>query len=209
MAFKEYLLESFGINEPIYIKDICFENYSRSWIFAELKKLVDSGELRRFDRGIYYFPKMYSWGEAIPDTDKIIERRFITDGNDVYGYITGDTLLNEMGFTTQVPFLKEIATNRESARVRDVYIGYRRVLARKSRAEITKDNVATLQLLDLMNVIQAKEKMSEKDIKRLKRYVVYYKNSSVTKQSLYKYANIFPKNATTNLIESGVIYDFA
>jgi len=48
MGFCEYLKETYGCNEPIYVDEIQYEGYSRSWIFTELKKLVESGEIKRF-----------------------------------------------------------------------------------------------------------------------------------------------------------------
>jgi len=209
MRFNKYLKDKFGVNEPIYIEDISFEDYSKSWIFTELKKLVDNGELKRFDRGVYYFPEIMSWGESIPNTNKIIERKFISDGNEIYGYITGLSLWNQTGLSAQVPFLTEIATNKESARVRDISVGYRRVRVRKSRAVITKENVSTLQLLDLMNVMQSPSKFDETEVYLLEEFVKQSKEAGVTKESLSKYSPLFPAKATNNLVESGVIYEFA
>ena len=45
MSFRDDLKEKYGCNEPIYVDEIQYQGYSRSWIFTELKKLVDSGEL--------------------------------------------------------------------------------------------------------------------------------------------------------------------
>jgi len=209
MTFSEYLLNKFGVNEPIYADEIQYEDYSRPWVLKELKKLVDSGELKRFDRGIYYFSKKMPWGDdSTLSSRKIAMRRFVTDGNEIYGYITGLSLWNMSGLSTQVPNMLEVATNNETTRVRDIYIGYQRVRARKSRTEITKDNVRTLQLLDLMNVMQSPAEMDETEQIMLKKFVRKVKEAGVTKESISKYAGIFPALASKNLVESGVIYDF-
>jgi len=211
MKFNDYLKEKFGINEPIYIEDVSFGNYSRTWIFTELKRLVEVGELKRFDRGIYYFPKESSWreGYALLNSDKVVERRFITDGNEIYGYVAGLSLWNKSGLSTQVPNLLEISTNNESTRVRDVNIGNQRVRARRSRTTITKENVRTLQLLDLMNVMQSAEEMDEVERFMLSKFVKKAKDAGVTKESVTEYSKFFPAAAIKNMFESGVIYELA
>jgi hypothetical protein len=65
-------------------------------------------------------------------------------------------LLNGTALSTQVPNLLEVVTNNESTRVRDIYVGRRRVRARRSRTTITKDNVNALQFLELMGLINPK-----------------------------------------------------
>ncbi|MCL2321993.1 MAG: hypothetical protein FWC47_07815, partial [Oscillospiraceae bacterium] len=89
MTFIEYLKEKYGYNEPIYAEEIQFENYSHSWISKELKKLVDSDEIKRFDTGIYYLAKKMPWGYSKLNPRKVVNRRFISDGDDVYGYVAG------------------------------------------------------------------------------------------------------------------------
>jgi hypothetical protein len=209
MTFSEYLKDKFGVNEPIYIEEIKFKDYSRPWVLKELRKLVEGNELIRFDRGIYYFPIKREWGDSVIDTDKVIERRFISDGDEIYGYITGLSLWNMTGLSTQVPNLLEVSTNKESTRVRDIYIGYRRVRARKSRTEITKENEKTLQFLDLMNVMQSPAEMDEMERFMLEKFAKKAKAAGVTKESISQYAGMFPPVALKNLIESGIIYEFA
>jgi hypothetical protein len=203
MTFSEYLKAQYGIGEPIYVKQIQFEGYSRPWIFKELKKLVAGSELKRFDTGIYYFPRKMSYGEASLNPRKVVERRFLSDGNDVYGYVAGISLLNLAGLTTQVPNLIELVTNNETTRVRDIQIGKQRVRARRSRTTVTKNNANTLQFLDLMNVI------TPSNLDETERYMLskYIKSSGVTRDSVTQYAGYFPAGAMRNMIESGAVYE--
>ena len=53
MELSEYLLETYGYNEPIMLNEISFKNYSRPWINKELAKLCEAGKLLRFGKGIY------------------------------------------------------------------------------------------------------------------------------------------------------------
>ena len=203
MLFNEYLKNKYGLGEPIYIEDIEFENYSRPWIFKELKKLVEAGEIKRFDTGIYYFPIMMPFGEASLNPRKVVQKRFLSDGDNVYGYISGISLLNSTGLTTQVPNLLELVTNNESTRVRDIDVGFQRVRARRARTTITKINSKVLQFLDLMNIIIPKN-FDETERFMLNKYV---KNSGVTREQIEEYAGFFPAKAMKNMFESGVAYE--
>ena len=205
MDFKEYLLSKYGYNEPINVGDISYKNYSRPWIFLKLKDMVDNGEIKRFDIGVYYFPKKMPWGDSILNAKKVIEQRFISNGGEVYGYITGLSLLNKAGLTTQIPNIVEIVTNNESTRVRDVKVGNQRIRARRARTEVSKENAETLQFLDLMNMITPST-IDETERLMLSKYI---KNTDVTKDSVLLYAGIFPAKAMRNMVESGAIYELA
>jgi len=203
MNFEEYLKQEFGLNEPIYVGEIQFEGYSRSWIFMQIKKLVDSGVLKRFDIGIYYFPIKFPFGDSSLDPYKIVEKRFLSDGDIVYGYVSGLAFENSVGLTTQCPAILEIVTNNESSNVRDIKVGKRRVRLRKPRTKITKENSNALQFLDLMNIINPKF-MNETEQFMLKKYI---KDSGVTRSQIKQYVGLFPKNAVKNFIESGAVFE--
>ena len=205
MTLGEYLKNEFGCNEPIYINDIQFKNYSRPWIFNELKKLVESGEIKRFDTGIYYFPIKMFFGDSFLDPHKVVKRRFLSDGNDVYGYIAGVSLLNLTGLSTQVPNLIELVTNNESTRVRYIRVGTQRVKARRSRTTVTKANVTALQFLDLMNTVTPTA-MDETEWFMLRKYI---RDFGVNRDAVTQYAGLFPAKAMKNMIESGVVYELA
>ena len=205
MALGDYLKEKYGFNEPIYFEDIKFKNYSRPWLFNELKKLVESGEIKRFDTGIYYFPIKMFFGDSFLDPRKVVERRFISNGDDVYGYIAGASLLNQTGLSTQMPNLIELVTNNETTRVRNINVGTQQVRARRSRTTVTKDNVKVLQFLDLMNSITSAV-MEETEQFMLRKFV---KDSGVIRNAITQYAGLFPAKAMKNMIESGIVYELA
>jgi hypothetical protein len=210
MDFKKHLINTFGINEPIYIEDINYADFSRSRCQEELEKLVNNGELKRFDDGVYYFSEKTPWGtDSMIDSERVIQRRFISHNNDIYGYKTGFTLWNESGLSTQVPNFIEIATNNESELIRNIKIGCQRVRTRKPRTKITKENVYTLQFLDLMTVMQPMRETSNFEHYALMSYIERVKKVGVTRDTISQHIGLFPIEAMKNLIESGAIYEFA
>ena len=205
MSFEEYLKQEYGLDEPIYAEEIKFNGYSRSWIYGQIKKLVDAGTLKRFDNGIYFFPKKFFLGDTALSPRKVVQKKYLSDGENVYGYISGIAFENAAGLTPQYPAILEIVTNNESANVRDIKVGKQRVRARKPRATITKENANVLQFLDLMNIIEPKF-LDEAAQFMFDRYI---KNCGVTRNQLQQYVGLFPAKAMRNLIESGAIYELA
>lgn len=203
MDFKDYLKDKYGVNEPIRVEEIQFKSYSRPWIFRELKKLVESGDLKRFDIGIYYFPKKMFFGDSFLDPRKVVTQRFLSDGKNVYGYIAGLSLLNQAGLSTQVPNMIELVTNNESTRIRDIKVGPQKVRVRRARTAITKDNVNVLQFLDLVSNIKP-DTLDETERFMLSKYA---KESKVTQDDVSAYASFFPSKTMKNMVESRVVYE--
>ena len=114
-----------------------------------LSNLVRSGDLKRYAQGIYYVPKKTIIGESVISFESVIERKYIFDNDDIFGYYSGIRLLNDVGLTTQVPNIPEITTNKEATRKRSVRIGKRSVIVRKSETEVNNDNVLYLQFFDI------------------------------------------------------------
>ena len=47
MTLFETLLRQYGTNEPILSSEISFQDYSRPWIYKQLKRLCEEGKLVR------------------------------------------------------------------------------------------------------------------------------------------------------------------
>ena len=74
MTLYDVLLETYGYNEPILTNEIQFNNYSKPWIYKELKRLCDTGEIKRFEKGVYYIPKKSSLGMSLLNPAKVVEK---------------------------------------------------------------------------------------------------------------------------------------
>ena len=205
MEFFEYLFDLYGYNEPIFYNEINFKNYSRPWLQKELTALCEQGKLMRFEKGIYYIPSVTMLGVSHMDAKKVINKKYIDNGKDVIGYYSGVTFLNMLGLSTQVPNVSEIYTNNENSRTREIVIGSQRVILRKAREKIGRDNVAVLSFLELMNFTDSKFYDDEK-IEIVKQYM---EKTGVTIDSVLKYAPYFPDKAMRTLVESGVIFNVA
>ena len=202
MELIEYLTKTFGYNEPILLEEISFNNFSKPWINKQLAKYVETGELIRFDKGVYYVPKKTILGPSKLNPQKVIERKYI---NSKDGYYSGASFLNQLGLSTQVPNVIEIYTNNESAKVREINVGSIKVILRKARTTINSSNVAVQSFLELMNSVSP----SFFDEERKQITAKYIKDTGITRNDITKYAKAFPDKAMRTLIESQVIYDVA
>ena len=202
MELIECLTKTFGYNEPILLEEISFNNFSKPWINKQLAKYVETGELIRFDKGVYYVPKKTILGPSKLNPQKVIERKYI---NSKDGYYSGASFLNQLGLSTQVPNVIEIYTNNESAKVREINVGSIKVILRKARTTINSSNVAVQSFLELMNSVSP----SFFDEERKQITAKYIKDTGITRNDITKYAKAFPDKAMRTLIESQVIYDVA
>lgn len=203
MTLYQSLLEKYGTNEPILSTEISFMGYSRPWIMKQLQKLCESGEIIRYEKGIYYIPNDTLFGKSILNPRKVIEKKYIKNGCNIMGYYSGLTFQNQLKLTTQMPNVIEIYTNNEPSKVRDVVVGGQRVILRRARTNINNENVAVLSFLEMMNDITPSLLDDEK-----RSFITNYINSNgITKKDVLNYSAVFPDKAMRNLIESEAIFN--
>lgn len=147
-------------NEPIFIEDIkeyimqFYNEEEKENVFnnvkAILNRMIKEKVIKSAYKGIYYIPKINMFGEMPLAIRKIIQYKYLTDklGN-VKGYITGATLFNRVGLTTQVPNMTDIATN-ECKNYNKYTNEYLKTIIRKPKINITTENYKYLQLFDLI-----------------------------------------------------------
>lgn len=205
MRFYDWLLEKYGYNEPIFTSEIEFEDYSRPWIFKELNQLCRKGLLARYDKGVCYIPKTTFLGKTLLDPRKVITKKYISANGDIVGYYSGNTLLNLMDLSTQMSNSIEIYTNNEKTKIREIKIGSQKVILRRSRTKVTRENSAVMQLLELMNFSSAE--FFDKERKDI--VCNFIKEKNITRKMISEYAPFFPDKAIRNLITSEVIYSVA
>lgn len=202
MTLYESLLNCFGYNEPFKTSEIKFEDYSKEKICMEMTKLCKKGKVVRFETGIYYIPKTNKFGTVIFNQSKIVDKKYIKDGEQVFGYYSGTELEYRLGLTKVTPNTIVIYTNGETTRMRRVMVGSQRIILRKPRTKIDKFNAPVLCFLELMNGIDV-ETLDEYKRKLITDYIT---ENRITQKQITKYIPYFPDKTCRNLIESEVIY---
>ncbi|WP_407456106.1 DUF6088 family protein [Fibrobacter sp.] len=149
----EFLKSKFGPGKPIFTEDAEPLGLSAGNLRQQFKKLVDAGELSRFEPGVYFLPDPNH--EYYPmSSNMVAEYKYITDGDEIYGYYSGYTFANQLGLCLQVPYKAEIVTNNTTAIAREVKVGEIPFYIRRAKVAVTKENRNVLQLLDLLKDVE-------------------------------------------------------
>jgi len=203
MSPYEIIAKNFSCDEPIFIEDIerLFSDKSRPWIDKTIRTLVDEKKIKRYSTGIYYIPRKTLFGDSILSANKVIEKKYLSNDDDVYGYVTGVSLLNSLGLTTQVPNSISIVTNKESSRGRRITVGKQDLYLIKSPTKITKYNYAVLQLLEAIKLIDLNE-LDEIENNNLIRFIT---NNSINLKEISEYCNYFPDFVSKKILGGNLI----
>lgn len=203
----EYLQENYKANEPIFVSDIELPVTDTN-LRQMFKVLCDSGQIVRYDTGIYYLKgKSRLKGGVSLSTDVVARYKYISRNNKIDGYYSGFTFANQLGLTTQVPFVMEIVSNNASAKCREVNVKSQKIILRKPRTLITKENCDILQLLDLLkdfdNYVDDDMDMATK------RLISYVKKLKLKRSEVDKYIDLYPERIYKIIYETRLYDAFA
>ena len=196
----EYLKETYGENEPIFISEIQYEGMSMNSIRQQVKKLTDAGRLKRYDTGIYFIPKksVFKSGSQL-SRDKVIEQIYLKEDGQRCGYISGGIFANQMGLTSQVPASCEVVTNKATNDYREVRLASSLIILRKPRVKVTEDNFRQMQLLDLIKDIDFYAERGKDE--QLARITAYMKAYEIRFSQLEEYLPYYPDKIYKNMYE--------
>ena len=204
---KEYLEKTYGYNEPIFISDIQLDNMNDNALRQYFKRMVKSGDLVRFDTGIYYLPKASRLlNKTYMDPLKVIVRKYIKSDSSTFGYFSGASFANQIGLTTQMPAVMEIVTNKESTKGRVVTVGGQSIRLKRPVITITQENADLLQVIDAIGQMDRYAELEKKDaLALLKKYI---REKGFSQTQLIEIMPAITGNTAKKLIEGGLIYEF-
>ena len=203
-AVYDYLTENYQENEPIFLAEINIPGVKEGTVRQQMKKLTEDGRIKRFDTGIYYIPKnsMFRFGSML-SVDDVIRKRYLVEGNNRCGYLSGILFANQLGLTSQVPMVYEVYTNKATTDYRDTTIGNLRVIIRRPYVEVDDKNVSVLQFLDLMKEVSD---ISELDGAELTdRLLGYMKANDMGFDTIKPYLPYYPDRIYRNMYEVGLL----
>lgn len=198
----EFIKNNYALDEPIFLTD--FKSKNNESLRQEMKKLTDEGKLVRVYNGVYYQAyktKLNTIGKL--SIDKYIFKKYIIDDNKTIGYITGLSLANKYGFTTQNPSVIEICSNNASTKQRKYEVDGYNLIIYKPVDLINNDNLSALQFLDLMANIDKYSELKKEELKsKLKGFV---NKTNVNFDIVKKYINLYPDRIYKNIYEGGLM----
>ena len=187
-----YIKEHYKEAEPIFLFDLLSVNITESDLNQQLKKLCEKGLLQQYDDEVYFIPKKTTLNSAIgPNADMVARYRFVSKGDNVDGFYAGNTFANQIGISTQIPYVIEIVSNKVSYDGK-VMIGNRRFVVRRPVVPITKENVYVLQMLDLLVKLDACLDCSYEEARE--KFAEYISVCGITKSDVELYIKEYPES---------------
>lgn len=205
----ERLRSKFGVNQPIFTSEILEEmsEYSRPRVFQLLKKAEQEQTLIKFDKGVYYIPTETRYGKSLISVEQVIRKKYISDKDDVFGIYGGLQMQQSFMLTYQVPTAIEIVTNNETMWVRETKLKNRSIILRKSRLPITRENADVYTILELFSNMDMRKYLDDTSVQR--EVVGFIRDRAIKAKDVYALAGAFPSKTTRNIMESGIINEFA
>ena len=202
MKLIDSLIKQFGYDTPFLLSEIKKDDYSKQQIIKEITKLCEEKRIIRFERGMYYIPRKTKFGTSFFNQQKVVEKKYISDGDSIYGYYSGRYMQKLLGIIKYNINAIDIFSNNASKDVTRINVGSQQVILHKARTKIDKHNAPVLCFLELMNGIDT-ETLDEYKRKLIADYIT---DNRITQKQITKYIPYFPDKTCRNLIESEVIY---
>lgn len=153
MKTTEYIqnkIERFPRGYVFTYKDFITDVNKKEAIIKSLNRMAASGKISKLAKGKFYKPEASVFGSLQPEQYQIVKDLLEKDGK-LIGYITGYSIYNQLGLTTQISNTIQIGRNetRPAFQRRRYKIAFIR-----QKNTITKENIPLLQLLDSIRYIK-------------------------------------------------------
>lgn len=117
---------------------------SNEAIIKALNRLAVSGKIEKLAKGKFYKPEKTIFGKLEPPIQQVV-KDLLEENGKITGYLTGLSIYNEQGLTTQVGHTIQIGKN-------DIRPTFKRgrftISFIRQKNTITKENIPLLQILD-------------------------------------------------------------
>ena len=127
-------------------QQLSIESSEYSAATKAIERFIEKGIIKRVSTGVFYKPKQTIFGELKPNEEELLKSHLFQNNKRV-AYITGVSLYNRMGLTTQVP--KNIKIASRDKRI-TVSIGNIKGTPVKSYVDVTDKNFYLLEILDAL-----------------------------------------------------------
>lgn len=127
-------------------QQLSIESSEYSAAAKAIERLIEKGIIKRVSTGVFYKPKQTIFGELKPNEEELL-KSYLFQKNKRIAYITGISLYNRMGLTTQVPRNIKIASRDKRI---TVSVGNIKGNPVKSYVDVTDKNFSLLEILDAL-----------------------------------------------------------
>jgi len=130
--------------------DFISEVNQKQAIIKALNRMAVSGKIEKLAKGKYYKPENTPFGNLQPNQAQVV-KDLLEENGKIIGYLTGYSIYNQFGLTTQVSNTIQIGKNQlRPSLKRDRYT----ISFILQKNIITKENVPLFQILDAIRYIK-------------------------------------------------------
>jgi hypothetical protein len=119
-------------------------------VIKALNRMAIAGKIDKLSKGKFYKAENTVFGKLQPNQEQIVKDLLESDGKTI-GYLTGYSIFNQLGLTTQVSNTIQIAKNDTRPTFNREYYTIAFI---KQKNTITNENVPLLQILDSIRYIK-------------------------------------------------------
>jgi hypothetical protein len=130
--------------------DFTTEVNKKEAVIKALNRMVVSGKIAKLAKGKYYKPEQTVFGTLRPNEFQVVKDLLEDDGKAI-GYLTGYSIYNQLGLTTQVSNIIQIGRNEIRPMLKRERYTIKFI---KQKNTITKENIPLLQFLDAIRYIK-------------------------------------------------------
>lgn len=167
--------------------DFITEVNQKEAVIKALNRMSVSGKIAKLAKGKFYKPETTVFGNLEPNQAQVV-KDLLEDEGKLIGYLTGYSIYNQLGLTTQISNTIQIGRKetRPSLKRERYTISFVR-----QKNTITKDNIPLLQILDALRYIK---KIPDATIgSSCKRFLAIFEDlSDANKATLQKLALKYP-----------------
>lgn len=131
-------------------EDFIDEVNNKETVIKALNRMVSSGKIEKLAKGKYYKPEKTPFGNLGPSQYQVVKDLLQKDGRTV-GYLTGSSIYNQLGLTSQVSNTIQIGKNEVRPSFKR---GRYTITFLRQKNTITQENIPLLQLLDALKNIK-------------------------------------------------------
>lgn len=131
-------------------QDFLVDVNNKEAIIKTLNRLNEKGKIAKLTKGRFYKPELSVYGKLPPEQYEVVKDLLEKDGKTI-GYLTGFSVFNKLGLSTQVSNLIQIGSNQiRPAFKRDQY----RISFVQQKNRIYKKQIPLYQILDSIRLIK-------------------------------------------------------
>ncbi|OFX34885.1 MAG: hypothetical protein A2X08_13560 [Bacteroidetes bacterium GWA2_32_17] len=139
-----------------------------------LNRMVQEGKIRKLSLGRFYKPRFTDFGELKPEVYQVV-KDLLEQNDKITGYLTGYSVYNQLGLSTQVSNIIQIGINETKKSTKR---GMYNIWFMKQPNSITKENIPLFRILDaIRNIKEIPDTTIDQSCKVLSELIKNFTNS--------------------------------